>query len=62
MNYEYILDKFLINLTDEFSGFQYHNICKHAAIIDKDGKVLASSKFFKVRKIYLIKLKMQINF
>jgi hypothetical protein len=59
MNYEYILDKFLINLTDEFSGFQYYNICKHAAIIDKDGKVLASSKFFKVRNFYFIKLKMQ---
>jgi hypothetical protein len=53
MNYEYILDKFLINLTDEFSGLQYYNICKHAAIIDKDGKVLASSKFFKVRKFIL---------
>lgn len=49
MNYTSILDKYLINLTDEYSGFQFYNICKHAALIDKEGKILAASKFFTVK-------------
>jgi hypothetical protein len=48
MNWEHILDSYLINLTDDYTGYQYYNICKNAALVNEDGKILASTKYFNV--------------
>ena len=49
MNWEYVLNTNLINLTDEFSGFQTYNICNHAALVNSEtGEFLAKTYYFKV--------------
>jgi hypothetical protein len=50
MDWGYILNSHLINLTDEYSGFQTYNICKYAAIVNcETGEFLASTQYFKVK-------------